>query len=295
MTMRDDRNSRDRYSKRRNNKPVFLISMIVLAVIVAVLMLFFAKQQAAKEEAAAAASSEAAVKAEQAAAEAASKEAAEAASREAAAEAASAKAAALPDSLETDEQALGEQDISQSAFMGSGPQTKPDWTKLSAENPDLLGYLEVPGTDIQTVVQKSDDGTDSVYIDAGNSPDLTDPNTVLYGGKTLQSLQDYGDSEFLTEHPYIYLSTPAETCEYRVFAAYASEDERDASLLTSYNCYDDQVFSQYIAQILSMRSLSADIDPSQQQNILNAWRVLTIEVVQDNERYLVQATLTGEQ
>jgi sortase B len=293
--MHDDRNRHNQHSRRKHKKPVFLISMIVLAAIVAVLMLLLAKQQAAKDEAAAAASSAAAVKAEQAAAEAASKEAAEAASKEAAAEAASAKAAALPGSLETNEQALGEQDLTQSSFKGSGPQTQPDWTKLSAENPDLLGYMEVPGTDIQTVIQKSDDGKGAVYIDAGNNLDFTDPNTVLYGGNALQSLQDYGDSEFLTEHPYLYLSTPTETCEYRVFAAYTSEDERDASLLTSYNCYDDQVFSQYIAQVLSMRSLSADIDASQQQNILNAWRILTIEVVQDNERYLVQATLTGEQ
>jgi hypothetical protein len=251
-----------------------------------------------QKEAAAASSSEAAAASSQASAEA-SSEAAEAASEkaaeEAAAAAASAKAAALPSNLSQDEQVLGDNEATPGAFYGKGPQTTIDWTKAKAENPDLLGYLVIPGAGLQVPVLNSDDGKGSVYIDAGNSTDLTDPHTVLYGSDSIQHIQDYGDSQYLSGNPYIYLCTSTVTCEYSVFAAYPSEDEKDASLLTSYNCYDVQAFNEYVDQILSMRSLSADIDASQQQNILNAWRMLTIEYVANGERYLVQATYTSEE
>ena len=103
-----------------------------------------------------------------------------------------------------------------------------DWTGLTAENADTVGWLhfDVPEQIDYPIVQgdtnqkylKSDFyGNYSIYgsifLNTNNTPDFTDMNSVLYGhrmidGSMFGSLKKYGDPSFLNANPYFWVYTP---------------------------------------------------------------------------------------
>ncbi len=113
-----------------------------------------------------------------------------------------------------------------------------------AQNNDTVGWLYVPGTDInESVVQSSDndyylrrtnlkavDQYGSYFADYecnfanGNLP----TNTIIYGhsmetnddpnGSRFSQLKRYLDQDFAEANPYIYFSTPEEDLVYKIFS-----------------------------------------------------------------------------
>lgn len=212
--------------------------------------------------------------------------------------------------LEEGEQALGAEP-SQYSFQGEIPVFAVDWEAVKQDAPEVTGYLVIPGCGIQTpiTVRAEDqtyydthnaDGSDSsygtVHMDIGNTPDYSDPNTVLYGsdaeGGPLESLSEYGDPSFFEQNPYLYIFTPSQTYEYHVFAAYTSNE---TNILMTYNCYDYDIFSQYINQIYDTRSMDANLNSYIKDAVISGWRMLTISAGEgkSTDRYLIQATFSA--
>lgn len=114
-----------------------------------------------------------------------------------------------------------------------------DFTALRAVNADILCWLYVKDTQISyPVLQGADNAryletaytgepsiAGSIFMDARNTPDYTDHNTILYGHNMRDrsmfgSLKQYEDADFAKAHPDIYLLTPTQSLRYQVFSVY---------------------------------------------------------------------------
>ncbi len=203
----------------------------------------------------------------------------------------------LPEELEEGEEVLQRGEGAEISFHGMAPDVTPEWKDgelyllaVSAQDSSAAA-LVCPVYESQEAAE-ADQGA---WLDEGNSTDLTDPNTVIHGslgeGSTFAGLQDYGDSEFFSSHPYLYLFSRDSISEYQVFAAYPKAHE---DILVSVNGFDRDEYNQYINDIYGQRNMQAVLDPDLEQQALNTWSILTLQAEgSDGNDYLVQAVPTG--
>ncbi len=143
-----------------------------------------------------------------------------------------------------------------------------DFEALWEINTDVIGWLKVPGTNVDypvlCSVEKADDYylnttidhkaglPGSIYIEKYNMVDFSDPVTVVYGhnlkNKTMFSqLHKYEDEAFFQENPYFYIYQPGRTFKYHIFAAVAFDDRY---ILGDYGSFrDDAEFSRYVSDL----------------------------------------------
>ena len=98
-----------------------------------------------------------------------------------------------------------------------------------------------------------------VFLDKGNSPQLTDDNTILYGHNITSDrsmfniLARYKDTEFAAEHPVIQLNTLYNRRQYAVAAVYIVSTRPEHGELFDYISYlkfsTRDAKQAYIAQI----------------------------------------------
>lgn len=203
----------------------------------------------------------------------------------------------LPEELEEGEEVLQRGEGAEISFQGMAPDVTPEWKDgelyllaVSAQDSSAAA-LVCPVYESQEAAE-ADQGA---WLDEGNSTDLTDPNTVIHGslgeGSTFAGLQDYGDSEFFSSHPYLYLFSRDSISEYQVFAAYPKAHE---DILVSVNGFDRDEYNQYINDIYEQRNMQAVLDPDLEQQALNTWSILTLQAEgSDGNDCLVQAVPTG--
>ena len=113
-----------------------------------------------------------------------------------------------------------------------------DFSALRQQNPDVLGWILIPGTRVSyPVVQGTDNsyyldhtwrgGKNSVgaiFMECRNSSDLSDFNTILYGHRMnnrsmFGTLSQYKSRSYWQAHPYVYLTDDSGTHRYEIFAA----------------------------------------------------------------------------
>lgn len=203
----------------------------------------------------------------------------------------------LPEELEEGEEVLQRGEGAEISFQGMAPDVTPEWKDgelyllaVSAQD-SSAAELVCPVYESQEAAE-ADQGA---WLDEGNSTDLTDPNTVIHGslgeGSTFAGLQDYGDSEFFSSHPYLYLFSRDSISEYQIFAAYPKAHE---DILVSVNGFDRDEYNQYINDIYEQRNMQAVLDPDLEQQALNTWSILTLQAEgSDGNDCLVQAVPTG--
>ena len=119
------------------------------------------------------------------------------------------------------------------------PVMLPEYRKLYEINSDIVGWLNIGDGLLSTPVMQRDneyylthdfygeeDKHGQVFLDKGNSPQLTDDNTILYGHNITSDrsmfniLTRYKDTEFAAEHPVIQLNTLYNRYQYAVAAVY---------------------------------------------------------------------------
>lgn len=119
-----------------------------------------------------------------------------------------------------------------------------DLTALQQVNPDVVGWILIPGTaidypilqtaDNQYYLEHSWDGTPNkygaIFVETMCAADFTGFSTIVYGhnmrnGSMFAALHDFADPQFRAEHPYIYIRTADGVYRYRVFATYLADVE----------------------------------------------------------------------
>lgn len=119
---------------------------------------------------------------------------------------------------------------------------KIDLNALRQANPDVIGWILLPDTDINYPIMQGTDNDfylnhtwlgqpnamGSIFMEHRNLPDFTQFNTILYGhnmisGSMFSDLRHYTGASFHRDHPYVYIVTDEGVLRYEIFSAYQAD------------------------------------------------------------------------
>lgn len=181
-----------------------------------------------------------------------------------------------------------------------------DLEVLRTTNPDVLGWIEIPGTVISyplmqaennqqylyTTWDKKSSKFGSIFLECRSSRDLSDFNTIVYGHNMLTedmfgTLLRYGEQSYFKAHPSIYIRTDDGVRRYDIFSAYEADVVSDTYRLI----FEDDARRQSALDLyMSASVLETGLTPSVRD------RILTLSTCTgrgtDDLRFVVQAVLT---
>ena len=180
-------------------------------------------------------------------------------------------------------------------------------------NPDIVGFLFVEGTNINNVILQGRDNNfylhrdmfgrhnvnGSVFMDFRNSPDFTDPNTILYGhnmnnGTMFHDVRHYMRREFFEAHPYIKVITDDQLFIYEIFSAFSTRVDRAYRMDFDYIQVlfeDEEEFRDLLNEMMRRSVYDTGVTARWNDRILV---LSTCTNVNRNTRYVVAARLAAE-
>jgi len=179
---------------------------------------------------------------------------------------------------------------------------------LLRENGDTIGWIDVPGTEVQYPVVQSKDNeyylkrsfqkkrnvSGAIFLDCWNSYLLTDFNSVIYGhnmkdGSMFAFLRQYKKRAYADEHLIIEITLPKKKLVYQVFSAYTAEgadiDFRGQS------CVSVEERSAFIRQIRNRSAIGSALPVSGEERLLT---LATCTAGSNDWYYVVHAKLVEE-
>lgn len=160
------------------------------------------------------------------------------------------------------------------------PELGEEIAKLKAKNDDVVGWLQIPDTEIDNAVVQTTNNefylrkdelkqyswTGCYWIDfectVGPTAEDLGRSTVIYGhnvnyddGKDKErfsQLFHFADEQWAKEHPYIYFSTPEEDMAWEVFAvAYTTDDFNYIQVLKDRKVSNEQITEAQMINIVN--------------------------------------------
>lgn len=148
------------------------------------------------------------------------------------------------------------------------PDNLKDFAALQKENPEIVGWIIVPGTPIDYPIMQSGEDTaedfylnhtpegksaksGSIYIQRFNEADFTDPNTIIYGhnmanGSMFRAIHQFRQRSFFKNHDTVYVSIPGHTLVYRIYSVFIHNTQH---LLALYG--GEEGYADYLAETLN--------------------------------------------
>jgi sortase B len=180
--------------------------------------------------------------------------------------------------------------------------TKIDFKSLQEKNSDTVGWIEIPGTEINYPIVKGDDNefylhrdfqnktskSGSIFMDYRNDGDFTNRHSILYGhnmrnGSMFAGLMAYKDSVFFAQNDKIYIDTPDGRTIWQIFAAYVTTTDF-YYIITDFP--DDPSFSSFLQTIQSKSSFQSPVSPVVSDHLLT---LSTCTYEYDDARFVVHA------
>lgn len=187
-----------------------------------------------------------------------------------------------------------------------------DFDKLAEINPDVYGWLSIPGTEIEFPILQHEtddsyylnyniDGSlgypGCIYTEKVNNKDFSDPNTLIYGhnmldGSMFGQLHKFREKDFFVNNEEIYIITPTKILTYQIFACYFYSNEH---LYYKYDFADEDIFANYLQSIYdisdSRANINQDILVTKDDNIIT---LITCITDVPSDRLYLQAVLLEE-
>lgn len=184
---------------------------------------------------------------------------------------------------------------------------RPGFEELLKQNPDVVGWLTLDGTQIdypilqssnnQTYLTQNYDDSESragsIFLDYRNDVGADELNTVVYGhrmkdGSMFQHLTKYLDEDFLASHPTFEFDTLYDSYEAEVFAVY--------NTLTDFNYiqtdFDHELeYAELLGDIRETSKFETDVDVTTEDQIITL-STCDYELDENEGRLVVQAKLT---
>ena len=168
------------------------------------------------------------------------------------------------------------QELSAAAHMGA---VSVDFELLSEQNPDIRAWLISEGTGIDyPIVQGEDneyyrkhlfsgkaDSLGCLYIDAAQSDDLSEKNTVIYGGAQLDSLYRYAQQDYYELLPSMTILTPEGR---RTLILYAGIRTSDITGVIRKDFSGDAEFASYVSWLKEHSVFQSNISISEGDRLL---------------------------
>ena len=171
-------------------------------------------------------------------------------------------------------------------------------------NPDVIGWIEIPGLSISyPVVQGTDNAyylhhlftgeynsSGSIFADCHNQPDFTDQNTIIYGhnmknGSMFGTLSRYQDEALWEASPYFYLYVPGKVLKYQIFSCYAGYVRSQAY---TYSFPEEADFQAFLKQIRSYAGYDTSVEVGKTDRVVT---LSTCVSSRRDYRYIVHGKL----
>ncbi|MCI9120320.1 MAG: class B sortase [Oscillibacter sp.] len=179
-----------------------------------------------------------------------------------------------------------------------------DLESLQAANPDVKGWISIPGTPVSyPVLQAADNeyylyrtwqgernSMGSVFLDSTSSPDFSDFSTLVYGhrmrnGTMFGSLREYRSQDYWQAHPSVYIVCEEGVARYDIYAAFEAEVRSQVYYL---NFPEEEDRAAFVSYGLEHSQLDTGLQPGPED------RFLTLSTCTGNgyaRRWVVQAVL----
>lgn len=133
------------------------------------------------------------------------------------------------------------------------PPLEVDWEELKSVNEDIVGWIYVEAADnisypicqttdneyyLHRTFRKESIFAGAIFEDFCNSPDFSDPNTIVYGhnmksGSMFAMLKRLKEQSRYDEAPYFWILTPKGNYRYHIYAAFDTPLNSDVYILFS--------------------------------------------------------------
>lgn len=167
----------------------------------------------------------------------------------------------------------------------------PDYSALLKQNPDLVGWIKVPNTEINHPVvkyadndyyldhsfEKKYDYRGAIFMDYRNDPVSLDSNTIIYGHNCYDTtmfseLVQYEDIEFYKKSPVFEFNTLEANYKWKIYGVFitnanASEDN-DYIFNYIYPYMDGENFDGFIEEVNKRRLYTTDVDINDDDKML---------------------------
>lgn len=188
-----------------------------------------------------------------------------------------------------------------------------DFESLWEINLEIYAWIQIPDTNIDyPVLQHMDEDQSyyltrdiygnttsegSIYTEYYNSKSFMDPNTILYGhnmknGSMFHNVRYFTKQDYFDEHQELYIYLPDKILKYEVVACYEYDDRH---LLASFDFWDEEVYAEYLEEIMNPRSMSAVVREG--ISLTTEDRLVTLSTCvanKPNNRRLLQAVFIEE-
>lgn len=213
-------------------------------------------------------------------------------------EAANGSAGAANESAKAAGEPQGQAPASQSPQAPRPNRSQMDFDKLRTLNPDTVGWITMDRTVIDyPVVQGKDNDyylrrlysgekgyVGSIFMDAGNAPDFSDRNTLIFGhnmksGSMFGTLQNFASRSYYEKHPDMKLYTPDGDHEVRWIAGYIT-----GSALIPTNFESDEAFMAHVENAVKRSDFKTDIEVKPTDRLVT---LCTCSYATDDARYVL--------
>lgn len=180
-----------------------------------------------------------------------------------------------------------------------------DLTALQEVNPDVLGWILIPDTEVsypllfgrdnRYYLHRTWDGKNSalgaIFLELRNDESLSDFHTIIYGhrmknGTMFGSLRNYVNQSYWTAHPYVYIMNSTSIRRYDIFSAYTASVTGPTYQV---DFADDGEKQAFLDNSLSLNVLSTGLTPTVTD------KIITLSTCSGNTyatRWVVQASLS---
>lgn len=158
-----------------------------------------------------------------------------------------------------------------------------NFEELAAINPDVVGWIYVEGTNINYPVVQGEnnrvylrrlfDGRSnaagSIFLDAANSMDFSDPHSIIYGHRMndksmFYTLESFRKQEFYDEYNVALLITPTYRYKIRLFSVQIANNNENAWELG----FVDVDFAQWLEEVSDKSIVSSEYKPGEDDRII---------------------------
>lgn len=174
---------------------------------------------------------------------------------------------------------------------------------------NIYAWIYIPGTMIDyPILQHPSDNTyylehnlngskgypGCIYTENYNAKDFSDSNTVIYGhnmknGTMFADVHKFENSEYVKEHPYVYIYMPGKMYVYQVYAAYEYGNEH---LIANRELSNGREFVRYVGELQEAADHNGFSDSD--VKVAPDDKIITLSTCisgQDDKRFLMQAVL----
>jgi len=151
------------------------------------------------------------------------------------------------------------------------------------ENEDVVAHIVIPGTAIDYLIVHTDNNTfylyhdlrgnrtsaGTVFLDYLNSPDFSDPNSIIYGhnmrnGTKFHNLRMYRSEEFFEENNLMIVTSAYAVLYYDIFAAFITHINFNYIQIE----FDDGEFLDMIKTMKSISYHQTEIEIGEEDKVL---------------------------